>query len=420
MPLLFPSFLYHFFHHTGPGGGGGGKELEATAADLEPGKEGRVPDGGSDGGGAAANGNGALAGGGSLAASWVGARPEGPLEGGQRRRQRFREFWADNSRAGSKLLDPELQRFDREGALLAETSGSKTTSAEEKKGRRIKEKKGRKGGGKLTNAFGLLLVAPIAGDVVAGSRPRIGALNLVLIEMAGGDDALMMAGGGGALMMEVADVWRRSGELGELWAGRWDAATNEEAKNSNCITGSEGVNREMIYGQRSYHGVSKWMPEYLAPCWWKRRRDLGSQVIRPGWVIPIGGQNMTLGEIFPGVQKSCQIFDSCPGSGTMQGVLDWMRAGLPEDRGHKEDGYGQSGGQAWEGVRWQWCEEDKDGDDEDIIRAGGGCGGRFGKGGEESAPGADFEEEGVAEQKLGGDAHQGQSGWSKTTGAMDL
>ncbi|KAI8446032.1 hypothetical protein BY996DRAFT_8399850 [Phakopsora pachyrhizi] len=43
----------------------------------------------------------------------------------------------------------------------------------------------------------------------------------------------------------------------------------------------------------------------------------------------------------------------------------------------------------------------------------------------------DFEEEGVAveengwrhwkeEQKLGGGAHQSQSGWSKTTGATDL
>ncbi|KAI8449417.1 hypothetical protein BY996DRAFT_6551002 [Phakopsora pachyrhizi] len=31
-----------------------------------------------------------------------------------------------------------------------------------------------------------------------------------------------------------------------------------------------------------------------------------------------------------------------------------------------------------------------------------------------------FEEEGVAEKKLGGGAHQGQSGWSKTTGAMDF
>ncbi|CAH7676766.1 hypothetical protein PPACK8108_LOCUS11862 [Phakopsora pachyrhizi] len=31
-----------------------------------------------------------------------------------------------------------------------------------------------------------------------------------------------------------------------------------------------------------------------------------------------------------------------------------------------------------------------------------------------------IEEEGVAEQKLGGGAHQDQSGWSKTTGVMDL
>ncbi|KAI8453218.1 hypothetical protein BY996DRAFT_6512953 [Phakopsora pachyrhizi] len=64
---------------------------------------------------------------------------------------------------------------------------------------------------------------------------------------------------------------------------------------------------------------------------------------------------------------------------------------------------------------------------------------RFGKRGQEKG-GAErgfcwiflgFEEEGVAVegnrrrhwkegQKLGGGAHQGQSGWSKTTGAMDL
>ncbi|KAI8452018.1 hypothetical protein BY996DRAFT_6437486 [Phakopsora pachyrhizi] len=31
-----------------------------------------------------------------------------------------------------------------------------------------------------------------------------------------------------------------------------------------------------------------------------------------------------------------------------------------------------------------------------------------------------FEAEGVAEQKLGGGAHQGQSSWNKTTGARDL
>ncbi|CAH7668306.1 hypothetical protein PPACK8108_LOCUS2792 [Phakopsora pachyrhizi] len=67
------------------------------------------------------------------------------------------------------------------------------------------------------------------------------------------------------------------------------------------------------------------------------------------------------------------------------------------------------------------------------------CGGRFGKGGQ-GKEGAergfcwilqDFEEEGVAAevngwrhwkegQNLGGSAHQGQSGWSKSTGAMDL
>ncbi|CAH7687673.1 hypothetical protein PPACK8108_LOCUS22491 [Phakopsora pachyrhizi] len=136
------------------------------------------------------------------------------------------------------------------------------------------------------------------------------------------------------------------------------------------------------------------------------------------------GQNMTPGEILPGAQKSGPIFDSCPGSGTMQGVLDWVRAGLPEDRGHKEYGYGWSGGMSWRGGRWQWCKEE----------AGGGCGGRKGKGGAERGfcwSLQDFEEEGVAGeenewrhwkegQKLGGGAHQGQRGWSKTTGATDF
>ncbi|KAI8458611.1 hypothetical protein BY996DRAFT_6539742 [Phakopsora pachyrhizi] len=102
---------------------------------------------------------------------------------------------------------------------------------------------------------------------------------------------------------------------------------------------------------------------------------------------------------------------------------------LPEDRGHKEDGYGWSGGMAWKDDRWQWCRKSWIGDDGDIIRAGGGCGGRFGKGGAKSAPGACIG--GVAVggngwlywkegQKLGGGAHQGQSSWSKITGATDL
>ncbi|KAI8450352.1 hypothetical protein BY996DRAFT_6468600 [Phakopsora pachyrhizi] len=55
------------------------------------------------------------------------------------------------------------------------------------------------------------------------------------------------------------------------------------------------------------------------------------------------------------------------------------------------------------------------------------------KGGAESAPGIllNFEDEGVTmgrngwchweeEEKLGGGAHQGQSGWSRITGATDL
>ncbi|CAH7681200.1 hypothetical protein PPACK8108_LOCUS13769 [Phakopsora pachyrhizi] len=127
------------------------------------------------------------------------------------------------------------------------------------------------------------------------------------------------------------------------------------------------------------------------------------------------------GEILPGAQKSGQIFDSCPGSGTMQGVLDWIRAGLSEDRGHTEDGYGWSGGMAWRGDRWRWCKEE----------AGGGCGGRNGMERGFCWLLQDFEEEGVAgeengwrhwkeEQELGGGAHQGQSGWSKNTGATDL
>ncbi|KAI8453464.1 hypothetical protein BY996DRAFT_6530036 [Phakopsora pachyrhizi] len=73
-------------------------------------------------------------------------------------------------------------------------------------------------------------------------------------------------------------------------------------------------------------------------------------------------------------------------------------------------------------------EDEEEEEEEEDIDANECCGGRFG--------GLrrilqDFEEKGVAveengwrhwkeEQKLGGGAHQGQSGWSKTTGAADL
>ncbi|KAI8455970.1 hypothetical protein BY996DRAFT_6440765 [Phakopsora pachyrhizi] len=90
---------------------------------------------------------------------------------------------------------------------------------------------------------------------------------------------------------------------------------------------------------------------------------------------------------------------------TMQGILDWMRAGLFEGMGSMEEDKDRAGGGLdWRTSVWWWKEE-----------AGGGCGGRFGR---IQWILVDCKEEG--EEKLGGGANQGQSSWSKTTGAMDL
>ncbi|KAI8453590.1 hypothetical protein BY996DRAFT_6457684 [Phakopsora pachyrhizi] len=258
---------------------------------------------------------------------------------------------------------------------------------ERREERREKGEEERKRG--LTNAPLLEAVAPIAGTV----SPRVGILAL-----SAGEEA-------GKTAPEVMMMWELEvdEELGEIWTRR-----------------SIGNQSPMRSEEKEGQAVGR-------PC------DRGSG--GPGAkridrvVIPVGGQNMTPGEISPGAQKSSQIFDSCPGRGrkmaflkfsgetsdgkTMQCVLDWIRAGLHEDIGHKEGGYGWSGGMAWRGDRQQWCKEE----------AGGGCGGRFGKGGAERGFYwilQDFEEEGVAGQKLGGGAHQGQSGWSKATGATDF
>ncbi|CAH7668216.1 hypothetical protein PPACK8108_LOCUS2689 [Phakopsora pachyrhizi] len=146
----------------------------------------------------------------------------------------------------------------------------------------------------------------------------------------------------------------------------------------------------------------------LEPGFWIRTR---LSEVGPGQVISGRGQNMTPGEILPGVQKSGQIFDSCSGrtsdGKTMQGVLDWVRAG--------RNGCGWGSEMTWKDGRWKRCKEE----------AGGGCGGRIGKRGQAKG-GAEMPVEGnewrhyKEEQKLGGGAHQGQSYWSKTTGAMDL
>ncbi|CAH7668074.1 hypothetical protein PPACK8108_LOCUS2545 [Phakopsora pachyrhizi] len=253
---------------------------------------------------------------------------------------------------------------------------------ERREERREKGEEERKRG--LTNAPLLEAVAPIAGTV----SPRVGILAL-----SAGEEA-------GKTAPEVMMMWELEvdEELGEIWTRR--SIGNQSPMRSEEKEG-QAVGRPGGPGAKRIDRV----------------------------VIPVGGQNMTPGEISPGAQKSSQIFDSCPGRGrkmaflkfsgetsdgkTMQCVLDWIRAGLHEDIGHKEGGYGWSGGMAWRGDRQQWCKEE----------AGGGCGGRFGKGGAERGFYwilQDFEEEGVAGQKLGGGAHQGQSGWSKATGATDF
>ncbi|KAI8457642.1 hypothetical protein BY996DRAFT_6531208 [Phakopsora pachyrhizi] len=199
------------------------------------------------------------------------------------------------------------------------------------------------------------------------------------------------AGNGWRWLVGVGDGVVRL--AGSLWAGASVRALAVPHAANN------GGSRGHVQFASELHVIGHWVEQA------RRRWEPGSQVTGPGRVIPGRGRNVTPGEIL-----------------IMQGVLDWMRAGLFEDRGHKEDGYGWSRGMEWKGGRWQWCKE----------KAGGGCGGRIGKrgqgkGGAESAPG----EEGVAVEKigwrhwkegqtLGGGAHQGQSGWSKTTGAMDL
>ncbi|CAH7667991.1 hypothetical protein PPACK8108_LOCUS2449 [Phakopsora pachyrhizi] len=358
----------------------------ATAADSELGQEAAVPEpgGGSSGEGAVACGDEAAVGGG---VGDVGGDTFG--------------------RAGSELSDPELEHRSTSNLLgpfpgCLEKSGpgcresgargvAEIPGSERGRGGSVRTKENKEGkegvGGVLTNTLCLLPVTPVSGNVVSRARPCIGAFDIV-VEVP---------------FAAKTDHWflRLSTTKGESMVVR--------------LLATEGELLVVKFGVK------------------KSGRNPG-------------------GEILPGAQKSGQIFDSCPGSGRKMAflefsgrnfleeqvlaskggdhalacVLDWIRAGLSEDRRHKEGGYG------WRGESWI-------GDDGDIIRAGGGCGGRIGKGGQEKGGAErgfcwisqDFEEEGVAveengwhhwkeEQKLGGGAHQGQSGWSKTTGATDF
>ncbi|CAH7674686.1 hypothetical protein PPACK8108_LOCUS9608 [Phakopsora pachyrhizi] len=309
-------------------------------------------------------------------------------------------------------------------------------SAEDLRGQRGERKEKKREGRTLTYTSLFETVASIAGAVPAGVR---------VFALRAGEEAGEAAVPDHPSRGELVWVSGKLGSAVVAAAGvcEWLVAVGEEGAEEGA-----GRKRKMWEGKGA-------VCEQAAPA--PEQREAAAEVRRsqkpdrasgagPGRVIPKGGQNMTPGEIFPGVQKSGQIFDSCPGSGTMQGVLDWIRAGLFEDRGIRR--MDMDGAEEWHerltggsGVRRSWK-----GDDGDIIRAGGGCGGRngkggIGKGGAGSAPEVlrvgfwwilqDFEEEGVTVEgngwhhwkegkKLGGGAHQGRSGWSKTTGVTDF
>ncbi|CAH7687535.1 hypothetical protein PPACK8108_LOCUS22333 [Phakopsora pachyrhizi] len=381
----------------------------ATAADSELGQEAAVPEpgGGSSGEGAVACGDEAAVGGG---VGDVGGDTFG--RSGQTTAELAWSFQTPSSSTGQRptFLAHSLES-GASGALSADPSPSKIPGLERGRGGSVRMKENKEGkegvGGVLTNTLCLLPVTPVSGNVVSSARPCIGAFDIV-VEVP---------------FVAKTDHWflRLSTTKGELMVVR--------------LLATEG--------------------ELLVEVWWRKRgrRLITDEVCgRPRWEEPGRSGDRVSGEILPGAQKSGQIFDSCPGSGRKMAylefsgrnfleeqvlaskggdhalacVLDWIRAGLSEDRRHKEGGYG------WRGESWI-------GDDGYIIRAGGGCGGRIGKGGQEKGGAErgfcwisqDFEEEGVAveengwphwkeEQKLGGGAHQGQSGWSQTTGATDL
>ncbi|CAH7670049.1 hypothetical protein PPACK8108_LOCUS4722, partial [Phakopsora pachyrhizi] len=233
---------------------------------------------------------------------------------------------------------------------------------ERREERREKGEEERKRG--LTNAPLLEAVAPIAGTVSPrGVYSHLAPAKRQAKQPSRGDDDVELE-----VDEELGEIWTRLEERGK--AIDWQSITNEDW--------TQLRQRERRPGAKRIDRV----------------------------VIPVGGQNMTPGEISPGAQKSSQIFDSCPGRGrkmaTMQCVLDWIRAGLHEDIGHKE-------GMAWRGDRQQWCKEE-------LELGWGGCVEDWGVVRRILLDFTGFEEEGVA---VGG-AHQGQSGWSKATGATDF
>ncbi|CAH7684204.1 hypothetical protein PPACK8108_LOCUS18266 [Phakopsora pachyrhizi] len=110
------------------------------------------------------------------------------------------------------------------GALLAEPSASETPAG------RIMMKEGEeeKGRGEvLTNALRLLSVAPIAGNVVAGSRPCIGALN-VIVEA----PLTVKSDHQGVLLEQLGDVSRKGDEV---WIGDQSPMRSEEKEGQAAV-----------------------------------------------------------------------------------------------------------------------------------------------------------------------------------------
>ncbi|KAI8449663.1 hypothetical protein BY996DRAFT_6510441 [Phakopsora pachyrhizi] len=314
---------------------------------------------------------------------------------------------------GDKLWELSLPRTPLEEGWLAgfEVCGTRLKPSTGQKKEKVGGRRGH------TNTLGLLPITLIAGNIMARSGPRVGALNIVL-ERSGGqggwwlvagcwaetDGWLMAEAGGVASGGQMADGGGEAEEEGEWKEGEAASPAAREVDAAN----DRGGGGHLQVGP----GFRRWEP--------------GNQVTGLGRVIPelknlvrFLMAALEVGEKwgFSNFLGRNHLEETSIGK-TMQGVLDWRSAGLLEDRRHKEDGYGWSRGMAWKGGRWQWCKKELEWEE---------------KGGAESAPGIlqGFEEEGVVVeengwchwkegQKLGGGAHKGQSGWSKTTGATDL
>ncbi|KAI8459517.1 hypothetical protein BY996DRAFT_6489866 [Phakopsora pachyrhizi] len=255
-------------------------------------------------------------------------------------------------------------------------------------------------------------------------------------------------GTNGARNLElIGALYRRSNQEGDLstkpsWSETlMEKEEDKEGKSQNKgFTDTFGlllvapIARYIIAGAHSSVGAL----EFAKTIGGNGADQVGRYEGSPSWEAPEGRRGRAWyypaqGEIWPGAQKFGQIFDSYHMTGhALAGVLDWIRAAFKE---RMWTGQGWTGlEEVGSGGRRSWIENDGD-----ITRAGGGCGGRFGKRGKKKWRGTECStgliienwDEGVIvgengwgywkkEENLGGGVHQVQSDWSKITGAMGL